>query len=324
MPRPPSVLTPELLKTFVTLVRVDGSVSRTAALLDINEASVSKRIKPLHEGSPPALPLPWLEKHGKLFHMTEEGARMLPAAEDQLSRWEFFSTFVESGRLVRLSVGCGQEAVTGILFDAVKLWRRDYPDLALRISTPRGKARIEAVAAGLLDLALVSHDESQINDAARRPLFIERLPEDPMHLACATKARWSHAFADLPDKGVKAAALPTFPLILPESNAGLREQLDRKLFEAKVLSQISIAMEVGGWQAQLAYVREGLGVGLLPASVLSRHGKGLLTKPLAADLAPPHRLRLICRAIPDGHVPDLSEPGQALRKALHEAARAAS
>ena len=51
MPRPPSVFTPELLKTFVTLVRVDGSVTRTAELLDINEASVSKRIKPLRDDS---------------------------------------------------------------------------------------------------------------------------------------------------------------------------------------------------------------------------------------------------------------------------------
>ena len=85
MPRPPSVFTPELLKTFVTLVRADGSVTRTAELLDINEASVSKRIKPLHEGHAPLLPRPWLEKNGKLFRATEEGRRMLPAAEDQLA-----------------------------------------------------------------------------------------------------------------------------------------------------------------------------------------------------------------------------------------------
>src|SRR5438046_454050 len=70
MPRPPGVFTPELLKTFVTLVRVDGSVTRTAELLNINEASVSKRIKPLHEGHAPLLPRPWLEQHGKLLRGT--------------------------------------------------------------------------------------------------------------------------------------------------------------------------------------------------------------------------------------------------------------
>jgi DNA-binding transcriptional LysR family regulator len=318
MPRPPSVLTPELLKTFVTMVRVDGSVTRTAELLDINEASVSKRIKPLHEGNPPTLPRPWLEKHGKLFRLTDEGQLMLAAAEDQLRRWEHFVTFIAAGRLAQLSVGCGQEAVTGILFDAVRLWRRNYPDLALRISTPRGKARIEAVAAGLLDLALVSHDETQIERLARRPLFVETLADDPLRLACASKTRWSHAFAELPEKGVRASALSAFPLILPEADAGLRQQLDRKLFEAGVLHKLSIAMEVGGWQAQLAYVREGLGVGLLPASVLSRHGKGLLVKPLGPDLIPPHRLRLICRLLLDAHAPDLSEAGLALRRALHD------
>jgi DNA-binding transcriptional LysR family regulator len=304
----------------VTLVRVDGSVARTAELLDINEASVSKRIKPLHEGAPPTMPRPWLQKDGKRFRLTDEGRLMLPAAEDQLKRWEHFVAFIEAGRLAQLSVGCGQEAVTGILFDAVRLLRRDHPDLALRISTPRGKARIEAVAAGLLDLALVSHDEAQIDRIARRPMFIERLTDDPLRLACGPKTRFSSAFAELPEKGVRATALAAFPLILPEADAGLRQQIDRKLFEAGVLHKLSIAMEIGGWQAQLAYLREGLGVGLLPASVLARHGKGLLTKPLAAELAPAHRLRLICRAQPETHAAELSEPGQALRRALHEAA----
>ena len=133
MPRPPSVFTPELLKTFVTLIRVDGSVTRTAELLDINEASVSKRIKPLHEGHAPLLPRPWLEKHGKLFRATEEGRRMLPAAEDQLRRWEHFVEFVDAGRLTQLSVGCGQEAVVGLMFDALKHWRQEYRDLPIRI-----------------------------------------------------------------------------------------------------------------------------------------------------------------------------------------------
>jgi len=320
MPRPPSVLTPELLKTFVTLVRVDGSVMRTAELLGINEASVSKRIKPLHEGSPPSMPRPWLEKHGKLFRLTAEGRLMLPAAEDQLKRWEHFVAFTGAGRLAYLCVGCGQEAVVGIVFDALKAWRRSYPDLAVRITTPRGQARIEGVAAGMLDLALVSHDETQIEEIARRPLFVERLADDPLVLVCAAKARWARAFSELPESGVGADQLPAFPLILAEPDAGLRAQLDRTFFAAKVLDKLSIALEVGGWQAQLAFVREGQGVALLPASVVSRSGKGLLVKPLADDVAPPHHLRLICRLSPESNQPELTDAGQAFRRALHEAA----
>ena len=103
----------------------------------------------------------------------------------------------------------------------------------------------------------------------------------------------------------------------------LREQFERNLFAAKQLNKLSIAMEVGGWQAQLAFVREGLGVGLPPASVLSRHGKGLLMKPLAGDLAPEHRLRLICRLKPGTDNPELSEPADAFCKALREVMRTA-
>ncbi|HZZ76898.1 MAG TPA: LysR family transcriptional regulator [Gemmataceae bacterium] len=319
MPRPPSVFTPELLKTFVTLVRVDGSVTRTAELLDINEASVSKRLKPLHEGHAPLLPRPWLEKHGKLFRVTAEGRRMLPAAEDQLRRWEHFVEFVDAGRLTQLGIGCGHEAVVGIVFDALQRWRQEYRDLPIRISTARGRSRIEAVANGLLDLALVSHDESQIERVARRPLFIEQLLEDPLRLVSAPRARWAKAFAELTETGVRPAALVDFPLILPEGDAGLRGQLDRHLFKAGVLNRLHVVMEVGGWHAQLAYVREGVGVAMAPASVLARHGKGLLTRPLAAQVAPPHKLRLICRIQPTGE-PDLSEAGLALRRLLHESA----
>ena len=321
MPRPPSVFTPELLKTFVTLVRMDGSVTRTAELLDINEASVSKRIKPLHEGHAPLLPRPWLEKYGKLFRVTKEGRRMLPAAEDQLRRWEHFVEFVDAGRLTQLSIGCGQEAVVGIVFDALKSWRQQYRDVPIRISTGRGRARIEAVANGLLDLALVSHDESQIERIARRPLFVEPLMADSLRLVSSPRARWAKAFAELSETGVRAAALIGFPLILPEGDAGLRGQLDRHLFKAGVLNRLQVVMEVGGWQAQLAYVREGLGVAMAPASVLGRYANGLVHKPLAAQVLPPHKLRLVCRPLTTGE-PELSEAGLALRRALRDEAQA--
>jgi DNA-binding transcriptional LysR family regulator len=90
-------LTPELCRTFVTLARLAGSVTATARELGLNEARISKRIRPLVRGAPPHLPRPWLMKRGKRFFLTDEGRAMLPAATEQAQRWRHFTAFAPVG-----------------------------------------------------------------------------------------------------------------------------------------------------------------------------------------------------------------------------------
>ena len=262
-----------------------------------------------------------MEKHGKLFRLTPEGKLMLPAAEDQLrALGELLVEFVEAGRLQPLSIGCGEEAAGGIVFDALVRWRPRHSEHPFRILTWRGEKRIEAVASGILDLALVTHDEAQIQRLARRELLVDRLLDDPLVLVCGTKTPWARDFVLLPDSGIGAARLPGFPLLLPERNSGIRERFDQALFTAGVLNRITIALEIGGWRTILTYAQEGVGIGLVPRSLAMRAGKGLALKPLAEELTPANTLRLICRSLSSSTEPDLSDAGHDFRKCLLQVA----
>jgi len=58
-------------------------------------------------------------------------------------------------------------------------------------------------------------------------------------------------------------AFCSFPLILPEPDAGIRKSLDELERSRGLLNKLDIAPEIGGWSTILAYVRDGFGVGVV-------------------------------------------------------------
>jgi len=121
---------------------------------------------------------------------------------------------------------------------------------------------------------------------------------------------------------VSAEALRSFPLIVPEPNADVRRVLDAAVQQAGVLNELNIALEVGGWQSILAYVREGLGVGVVTQTVFEQDPHGLEIRLLNRRAFPPTRLRLICRTrltAPDEL--DLSPSAALFRELLLEEGR---
>src|SRR5262245_41101056 len=141
MPRVAS-LPVELLQTFAEIARTGGDAMEAARRLEINQPSMSKRLKPLqHAGR--RLPRPWLVKVGKTWVLTEEGKRVLPAVEDLVRRMERLADAIKAGRSPRLTFACGQEAAGGFVLQAVRRFRETRPDAPFRVATLRGEARIE-------------------------------------------------------------------------------------------------------------------------------------------------------------------------------------
>ena len=318
MPRPLS-LSPDLLRTFVAVVRANGDAAEAARLLKINQPSMSKRLA-YFQHSGPVIRRPWLERDGKTWRPTEEGRRMQPAVEDVLRRYDRLLDHVGSASLPGVTFACGKEAADQFVPEALVAFRRRHPGVPFRISTTRGQARIEGVANGQLDLALVSHSPDQIERIALRRLHVEDLFDDALQLVCAKTAPCADDFRRLPER-VPAKALPKFPLVLPEPDAGLRQQFDARLADAGVMSGLSVPLEVGGWPTLLRYVELGLGVGLLPRSVAGR-SSGLIVKGLHPSLAVPNVVRMICRVRPNGDELDLNDAGHAFRAELLAASRA--
>ena len=292
MPRP-SRLSFDLLETFVGVVEQDGDASRAAGVLGINQPSMSKRLSQLQNAGT-TIRSPWLERTGKRWDLTAEGRRMLPAVEAIVHRYRALGGFAEGGPggTGEVAFACGQQSASTFVLDALRRFRRDRPGVRFRLSTIRGRQRIEGVANGFLDLATVTHPELEIRAIARRSLHVEHLRDEPFVLVAGKSAKgpWRDAFDALPDP-VPAEALARFPLILPEPDAGIRAILDRDL---EGLDRRDVVMEVGGWSTILAFVREGLGVGLVSKAACDDL-KGLLPpraldpRAVPADPPPPDR-----------------------------------
>lgn len=319
MPRAVS-LTLELLETFVLLLRNEGNAARTARQLQINQPSMSKRLRYLQYAGRP-LPRPWLERHGKRWVATEEGARVLPAVQELIDRYRRLTGFVQQDRPAQVRFACGQRTILGLVRRAVGDFRRRFPEVALRLSTLRGSLRIERVATGLLDLALVTHDERKILEIARRPLHAETLTTARLVLICAREAPWSRRVRGLPKTGAGGGQLAGLPLIVPEPDSGARKAFEAALGRDEHRPPLDVVLEIGGWEAIETYTRAGLGVGLVSEDVVTDRD-GLIVRPLDPVQFPPLETRLICRRLPHTEdLVDLTPEAAAFRDALRTAAR---
>ena len=283
--------------------------------LGINQPSLSKRLKHLqHAGS--LLDRPWLVRKGKTWELTDEGRRVWPAVAELVDRYDNLEKFLEGDRSIATSVrfSCGQLMALGLVREALRLFQREQPQSKLRVSTLRGRARIEGVSNGSLDLALVSHDEPSIAEIARRPLHVEPLVSHGLTLACAQDSPWAGAVRALPKVKVPARTLTEFPLIVPEPDAGIRKIIDEVLHREGLQNNLNIVLELGGWATILAYVRDGLGVGVVSGGAVV-DTKGLVIRRLDPEAFPRIETKLICRRLA-GSVDelDLSKQGACLAR----------
>jgi DNA-binding transcriptional LysR family regulator len=321
MPRTVS-LSFELLETLVVLIRAGGEASAAMKELGINQPSLSKRLKYLqHAGT--LLDRPWLVRNGKTWELTDQGRQVWPAVAELVDRYDNLERFLDGHRSIASSArfSCGQLMAAGLVRDALRLFQREHPQARLRISTLRGRARIEGVSNGSLDLAIVSHDEPSITEIARRPLHVEPLVSHGLALVCAQDSPWIRAVRGSPRDGARAWALAEFPLIVPEPDAGIRKEIDEALRREGLLNSVNIVLELGGWATILAYVRDGFGVGVVSEGAV-RETKGLAIRLLDPEVFPRVATKLICRRLAGSiDALDLTKQGLAWRDVLLRVAR---
>jgi len=305
------------MTTFVTVVRTDGDATRAAELLNINQPSMSKRLAFLqHAGR--ILRRPWLERVGKTWHLTEEGRRVLPAVEELVHRYKLLTEAIDEER-PSVVFGTGSGGAAGYVRRALLAFREKHPDLTFRVSARPATARVEGVANGSLDLACVRLAPAEILERAHRPLFVEDLYDDPLVLVAVPGVDGFDEFRELNEKALTAKSLTRFPLVLPEPDAGLRRAFDRRCRDAGVADRLRVAVEVGPAQTALGYVREALGVGVLPQSAVNGH-RDLVVKALPAKLSPMNTVRVICRKRAGTDDLDLTAHGSDFLQALRAAA----
>ena len=327
MPRPEH-LPFDLLQTFALIAELNGDASSAAERLGISQPSISKRLTALRRVTTGPDHQPWLQLKGKRWRLTAEGQRVLGVVTDLVRRYELMERFVASDREGKpvVSIACGQQAARGFVQAAAKRFLIDHPECKVRISTPRGKARIEGVAGGQFDLAVVTDSPATIHQHARREMFIETLFEDRFVLAAnpPAKSNWRKQWNQLPtDRPMSASELLEMPFILPEPDSSRRQQFDEWCFRA-TNKTFDVVLETGGWETILDFAEAGVGVGLVTESAVaafSQHAsRKLSTRQLGEREFPPDAVRLIARKLHGKDEPELTELGNGLRQLMKEQA----
>lgn len=322
---PPNHLPLELLETFVAIADHDGDAAAAGRQLEISQPTVSKRLAALRrltaDGSRP----PWLLLKGKRWLLTSEGERMRGVAADLIRQYRRVEAFAAGGSLPsrpEVSLACGQQAAAGFVKGAVERFLREQPESRIRLSTARAKARIEGVAAGRFDLAVVAEAPAIIRRTARTELFVETLFEDRLVLAAnpRPKATWARQWGELPtDRPVAARDLVGLPFILPEPDATRRQQFDQWIYRSTG-QPVDVVIETGGWQTILDFASAGLGVALASQSAIDwldgTRPEELTMRMLAVQDLHPRIVHLIARKIHGQNEPDLEGTAAGLRSAL--------
>ena len=237
-------------------VATRGSFSAAADALAFTQPAVSRQIATLEAEAGAQL----VERSARGIRLTPAGELLVEHAEailDRLATAESQLAALAAGTHGTLRLGAFPSANATLIPLAIAAFREEHPGIALRLSEQVTSAALRALAAGDLDLAVVS-SASELQPP--EGVAAEPLMEDPHVVALprshplASRERLS--LADLRDETwiEGHASECTNALLAAAARAG---------FEPK------IAFEAGQWLGKQGLVAAGVGVTLIPSVALA-------------------------------------------------------
>jgi DNA-binding transcriptional LysR family regulator len=256
----------EALRAFLAFAE-QGEGKAVAERLGINASGISRRLRQFQMAG-------LLAKVGPGLALTERGRQAVPAVRDLLRQYDQLTRWLASREAApqALTVATGSSGAAYYLPPALALLRDRLPGQVVRGHVCRGRDRIRGVADGSFDLAVVSHDSDQVlatagtagsEDAVR----IQHLADHPLCLLAGRKTAAGVALGKmLESQTAPLSCLTEFELVGMDARSGVRRQIEQRLRAAK--RSLRFGPDAGGWQAAREYARHGLGVALIPLSML--------------------------------------------------------
>lgn len=242
MPQRPLNLDVDLLRTFIAVVET-GSFTRSAALLGRTQPAISLQMRRLEDQVNATL----LDRSGKSVTLTTEGASLLPQARKLLRlNDEIVATLGEGELEGEVRFGAPEDIATMHLPGILGAFTRSHPRIKLAVTCDYTANLLDQMSRGMLDLALIKREpmgpdlgvrvwREPLVWVALDPSILDSSPL-PLIIAPAPDIYRKRALGTL-----DAAGLPY-----------------RASFTSPSLS------------GQMAALRAGLGVGVLPAAMAPR------------------------------------------------------
>lgn len=232
----------DLLRAFVTVVET-GSFTRTAALLGRTQPAVSLQIRRLED----QLRSPLFDRGSKGIGLTTEGAGLLPQARRLLRlNDEIVSTLGDGDLEGEVRLGAPEDIATMHLPGILGGFARSHPRIKLSVTCDYTANLLDQMSRGMLDLALIK----------REPVGPElgvRVWSEPL------------VWVALDTSIIEASPLP---LIIAPAPDIYRKRALGALADAGIAFRASFTSP--SLAGQMAALRAGLGVGVLPAAMAPR------------------------------------------------------
>jgi DNA-binding transcriptional LysR family regulator len=254
--------------TYFVAVAESLNFTRAAERLGVAQPGISAQIRRLEE-----------ELGERLFERGARGVRLTPAGEALLPHARAALDSVERGRqaIDELSGLMGGTVRIGMLpsssFHDVDLpsllarFRDDHPGVTISLIEARADALVAALERGEADLIFTATAGELSGELETIVLHDEAI--------CAGVARSNTA---IPANGISLRELTERPLICLPRGSGIRTIVDRAFSGAGL--DVEIAMEASDPSVVAQFASRGLGVALLPRSIVAAFPRALRAVPL--------------------------------------------
>lgn len=234
-----------------------GSIAGAADRLCRTPSAITRQVQRLED----ALGAELLDRSVKPPRLNALGTRVLEQARDLLQRAEALKSLTSSDAEPHgvLRIGLAHPLAMLPLTELTRALTEKYPQLRLRLLSEGNSTLFNRLLAGELDLAVVA---LPVGKTAPAPLLTNVVATDRVEIVQAAAGNADGNWRSL--GGV--------PWVLNPHGCFLRASLIDHLERAGFTPVI--AAEIHNVHLQLAFVQSGYGLGLLPASLISRNNAG--------------------------------------------------
>ncbi|WP_261166987.1 LysR family transcriptional regulator [Microbacterium sp. Marseille-Q6965] len=245
----------EQLRGFAAIAET-GNFTRAAEKLHLSQPSLSRQISSLEQ----ELGMPLLDRARGGSTLTAAGEVVYPLARRMLA--DASSIRRELDELAglargRVRLGATPSLCAGLVTEVLTTFRPAHPGVELHIVEEGSRRLLERLGSGELDLALITTSAARVlHGVSVAPLLEEEL--------VLVSSASSPVVGDAPTVDVPTIA--TLPLIMFSATYDLRATTEAAFAAASVAP--TVAIEGLEMDAVLRFVERGLGVAIVPATVL--------------------------------------------------------
>lgn len=272
----------EQLQGFLTVAET-GHFTKAAAQLHVAQPTLSRQIATLE-----------IELGSELFNrargnitLTAAGETLLPVASRMIVDAEhirFQMQELAGLRRGRVRLGAPPSMCVSVVAEVVGPYNNDYPGVQMHLRESGSRHLLDELMGGTLDLALIvasEHDPTSVESLAHTPLLLEEL------VIISADRHFFNAY----EQELTLRQLADIPQIVFSASYDLRAAtLDA--YQQQNLSP-NVVLDGAEMDAVLRFVERGLGVAVVPATVLldrpGLHSRRLTEPSLTRTISLAHR-----------------------------------